>query len=106
METGCVIVLTTIASTADGNALASTLVGERLAACVNLLGEMDSIYRWRGAVETERERQVIIKTTLAKVDALKARLGELHSYDVPEFLVLPVVGGSEPYLGWLRNETA
>jgi periplasmic divalent cation tolerance protein len=106
METGCVIVLTTIASTADGHALASTLVDERLAACVNLLGEMDSIYRWQGAVETERERQVIIKTTAAKVEALRARLHELHSYDVPEFLVVPIVGGSEPYLGWLRNESA
>ena len=106
METGCVIVLTTIAAAADASALASTLVGERLAACVNVLGEMDSIYRWQGAVETERERQMIIKTTAAKVEALRARLHELHSYDVPEFLVLPIVGGSEPYLGWLRNESA
>ncbi len=106
METGCVIVLTTIASSVDGKAMASMLVGERLAACVNVLGEMDSIYRWKGSVEIERERQLIIKTTAARVDALRARLAEIHTYEVPEFVVLPISGGSEPYLGWLRDETA
>jgi periplasmic divalent cation tolerance protein len=106
METGCVIVLTTIGRSVDGRELASSLVSERLAACVNVLAEMDSIYRWQGAVETERERQLIIKTTQERVDALKARLHQIHPYEVPEFVVVPIIGGSERYLGWLRESTA
>jgi periplasmic divalent cation tolerance protein len=105
METGCVIVLTTIASTADGGALASILVTERLAACVNVLAEMDSVYRWKGAVDSERERQLIIKTTASRLDQLKARLHEIHPYELPEFIIIPVVGGSDQYLNWLREST-
>lgn len=105
METGCVIVCTTIGSTADGRELASILVNERLAACVNVLGEMESVYRWKGAVENDRERQLIIKTTAERLPALKARLHEIHTYDVPEFIVIPVIGGSERYLSWLREST-
>src|SRR4029453_5541236 len=106
METRCVIVLTTISRSVDGRELASILVSERLAACVNVLPEMDSIYRWQGAVETERERQVIIKTTEERVEALKVRLHQIHPYEVPEFVVVPIAGGSERYLGWLRESTA
>ena len=105
METGCVIVFTTIGSTADGRELASILVNERLAACVNVLGEMESVYRWKGAVENDRERQLIIKTTAERLPALKTRLHEIHTYDVPEFIVLPVIGGSDRYLNWLREST-
>jgi periplasmic divalent cation tolerance protein len=105
METGCVIVLTTIASTADGRELASILVTERLAACVNVLAEMDSVYRWKGAVDSERERQLIIKTTAGRVDQLKARLHEIHPYELPEFIIIPVVAGSDHYLNWLREST-
>ena len=105
METDCVIVFTTITSTTDGRELASILVTERLAACVNVLGEMESIYRWEGTVETDRERQLIIKTTAQRVAALKIRLHEIHTSEVPEFLVLPVISGSERYLNWLRDST-
>ena len=105
METGCVIVLTTIASTADGHELASILVTERLAACVNVLPEMESVYRWKGAVDTERERQLIIKTTVGRLEGLQERLHEIHPYEVPEFIVIPVVGGSDQYLSWLRQST-
>ena len=106
METGCVVVLTTIGHTTDSHTLAATLVTERLAACVNVLGEMESVYRWQGAVETDHERQLVIKTTADRVPRLQARLEELHGYEVPEFIVLPVVGGSETYLNWLRESTA
>ena len=106
METGCVVVLTTIGNTADRHTLASTLVAERLAACVNVLGEMESVYRWQGEIETDHERQLVIKTTADRVSQLQARLLELHPYEVPEFVVLPVVGGSETYLNWLRESTA
>ncbi len=106
MENDCVVVWTTIGSTADGRGMASILVTERLAACVNVLPEMESFYRWKGQVENDHERQLVMKTTVARVAALRARVHELHDYDVPEFLVLPIVGGSEAYLNWIRESTA
>ena len=106
MENDCVVVWTTIGRTADGRGTASILVSERLAACVNLLPEMESVYRWKGQVETDVERQLIMKTTAGRVQALKARVHELHDYDVPEFIVMPIVGGSEAYLDWIRESTA
>ena len=68
--------------------------------------EMESIYRWKGQVEADHERQLVIKTTVARVAALRARLHELHDYDVPEFIVMPIAGGSEAYLNWIRESTA
>ena len=106
MQTDCVIVWTTIGSETDGHALAATLVGERLAACVNVLPEMESTYRWKDAVEAERERQLVMKTTAARVPALEARVRELHPYELPEFIVLPISAGSAPYLAWIRDSTA
>jgi periplasmic divalent cation tolerance protein len=96
-----VIVLVTWPVAEDAGPTANTLVEERLAACVNLLPEMDSIYRWKNAVERERERQMVIKTTASCVNALMARIKQLHPYDVPEMLVLQVAGGSGDYLEWL-----
>lgn len=104
MDTGCVIVCTTVPEE-DGQGLAERLVDERLAACVNLLSPMESIYRWKGVVERARERQLLIKTTAERLPALETRLHALHSYEVPEILVLPVIGGSEKYLAWLRDST-
>ena len=82
------------------------LVSERLAACVNVHALMESVYRWKGDVESEQERQLIMKTTIQRVPALKARLLELHDYELPEFIVMPVVDGSEAYLSWVRESTA
>ena len=98
-----VLVLTTIAAEADGAALARTLVDERLAACVNVLPAMTSVYRWKGQVEQDREQQVVIKTTRDLLAALDARLRELHSYELPEFLVIATGGGSEAYLQWVEE---
>jgi len=106
MESDCVVVWTTVSPTADARRLATILVGERLAACVNVLAEMESVYRWKGDVEAASERQVIMKTTARRVPALQARVHELHDYQVPEFIVLPLVGGSEGYLDWIRESTA
>ena len=106
MENDCVVVWTTIGHTADGRDMATILVNERLAACVNVMSEMESTYRWKGQVETDHERQLVIKTTVARVAALRARLHELHDYDVPEFIVVPIAGGSEAYLNWIRESTA
>jgi periplasmic divalent cation tolerance protein len=104
-ETPHVIVLTTLPADADAGAFARALVEERLAACVNLLAPMESVYRWDGKVEREPERQLILKTSRARIDALWERVRQLHPYDVPEFLVLPIVDGSDAYLRWLAEST-
>ena len=96
-----VIVLTTFPADGDVDTFARTLVEEGLAACINILPPMTSIYRWKGAIETAGERQLILKTAAATVDRLQSRLKELHPYDVPEVLVLPVIDGSPGYLSWL-----
>jgi periplasmic divalent cation tolerance protein len=100
-----VIVLTTWPAARDADELARTLVDERLAACVNVLADMRSIYRWDEVVEIETERQLIIKTTSRQLRALQQRLTALHPYELPEFLVVPVAGASEAYLGWLQAST-
>src|SRR5918993_2769634 len=93
-----VIVLTTLPADAESGALGRTLVEERLAACVNLLPVMDSVYRWEGQVEHDTERQVIIKTSRDRVAALWDRIRELHPYETPEFVVLNIQDGSDAYL--------
>ena len=98
-----VLVLTTIAAEADGAALARTLVDERLAACVNVLPAMTSVYRWKGQVEQDREQQLVIKTTRDRLAPLEARLRELHAYELPEFLVIAADGGSDAYLAWVEE---
>jgi periplasmic divalent cation tolerance protein len=94
------IVLTTVGADADAGAIARTLVSERLAACVNVLPPMMSTYRWKGAVEQEREQQLVIKTSRSRLSALQERLRELHPYELPEFLVLDATG-SAAYLAWV-----
>jgi periplasmic divalent cation tolerance protein len=104
--TTAVIVLTTFP--ADGNVeqFASTLVEERLAACVNILPAMQSVYRWKGAVEKAGERQLIIKTTARRLRELKKRLPALHPYEVPELLIVLADSGGRDYLSWLSASTA
>jgi periplasmic divalent cation tolerance protein len=94
------IVLTTVGADADAAAIARTLIDERLAACVNILPAMTSVYRWQGKVEQDREQQLVIKTASDRVAALQARLRQLHPYELPEFLVLDATG-SDAYLAWV-----
>ena len=103
-EPDLVIVLTTIGADADAVALGRTLVEERLAACVNVLPAMTSVYRWAGTVEQEREQQMVIKTATGRVVALAARLRELHPYELPEFLVLDAAA-SDAYGAWVHDCT-
>jgi periplasmic divalent cation tolerance protein len=84
--------------------IARTLIDERLAACVNVHAPMVSIYRWKGAVEKDNERQLVIKTTRAALPALEKRLRELHPYELPELIVVSTSGGSEQYLAWVAAE--
>jgi periplasmic divalent cation tolerance protein len=104
-ETDYVIVMTTLPADADAATFAHALVEARLAACVNQLPVMESVYRWEGQVERERERQLVIKTSRARVVALWERVREMHPYDVPEFIVLPIVDGNEAYLRWVGEST-
>lgn len=96
-----VIVLTTVGADVNAGAMANTLVEEQLAACVNVLPEMTSYFRWRGVVEQAEERQLVIKTTSARLAALEQRLHEIHPYEVPEFLVIPIDAASDAYFKWL-----
>jgi periplasmic divalent cation tolerance protein len=105
MNAEYVVVLTTLPADADGEAFGRTLVDERLAACVNLLAAMESVYRWEGRVERETERQIIIKTSRDRLATLWDRVRELHPYEVPEFIVLQVADGNDAYLRWIGEST-
>jgi periplasmic divalent cation tolerance protein len=100
-----VLVMTTLPADVDAAAFGRSLVEERLAACVNLLPTMQSVYRWEGHVEQEPERQLIIKTTRDRTLALWDRVRELHPYEVPEFVVVPIVDGNDAYLRWIGEST-
>lgn len=104
-DADAVVVLTTLPLTADAADFGRTLVVERLAACVTILGEVQAVYRWQGDICEDRERQVLIKTTRERLEALEQRLRALHPYEVPEYLALPVAAGSAAYLSWLRDST-
>jgi periplasmic divalent cation tolerance protein len=95
------LVLTTTATAGEAARIGRTLVEERLVACATLIPGAQSIYRWQGQVETAAETLLLLKTAPALVEALEARLLQLHSYQTPEFLVLPVEAVSQPYLDWL-----
>jgi periplasmic divalent cation tolerance protein len=101
-----VIVLTTVGPEFDARGLAHALVENRLAACVNILPPIHSVYRWEGRVTSEAEQLLLIKTTESSVDALREELFSRHPYDVPEFLVLPVSSASTAYSAWLADSVA
>ncbi|PWT86938.1 MAG: divalent-cation tolerance protein CutA [Proteobacteria bacterium] len=98
------LVLVTCDKLREARRIAGRVVGQKLAACVNLLpGPVESIYRWQGKVEKAREWLLVIKTTQRRLPALEKEVKRLHSYDVPEFIVLPIDSGSKDYLGWLAR---
>ena len=99
-------VTTTVATREDADRLARSLVEERLAACVQVVGPIDSTYWWQGAVEVAQEWMCLVKTTEDRFDSLADRIRELHSYDVPEITAVPLVRGSAEYLRWIDAETA
>ncbi len=95
----------TAGSIDEARTIAADLVDRRLAACVNLVPGVRSIYRWQGAVEEDAEVLLLAKTGRTRCAALAARVQALHPYELPEILVLPVDGGSEPYLEWVLSES-
>ena len=99
------IVFVTVPSREDGERIADALVGEQLAACVNIVGPIRSIYRWQGEIARDDEHLLLIKTTRARYASLEARVKELHTYDVPEVVALPIEMGSAAYLEWIKSVT-
>ena len=102
----CWIALTTVSSRQEGERLANVLVEERLAACVNVIGPVASIYRWENKVERDQEALLFMKTTAAGVKPLQGRVLELHPYDTPEFLAFEVGAGFAGYLAWVVDSVA
>lgn len=98
-----VLILSTVGNEDDAVRVAKILVQERLAACVNLVPGLRSIYRWQGAVSDEEEILLLMKTTRERVDGLRDRLHELHPYEVPEFVVVEIASLGEKYGDWLRG---
>ncbi len=95
------IVLTTTGSGDEARKLAHALVERKLAACVNIVGPVDSVYRWKGAVESAQEWLLVIKTAAAQFEPLRDAIRELHSYELPECIAVDVEAGSAEYLAWI-----
>jgi periplasmic divalent cation tolerance protein len=104
MSEACVA-FSTFPSAEKAAEVARTLVEERLCACVNLTPPVRSIYAWKGAIEDDTETLAVIKTSADRFEALAKRIAELHPYEVPEVIALPIVEGHAPYLAWLLDST-
>ena len=101
-----IVVLSTCASAEEAQRVARALVEKRLAACVNVIPGVRSVYRWKDAIEDEEEVLLLIKTSRALLEELREEIERLHSYEVPEVIALSVVDGSERYLAWMNRELA
>ncbi|MFQ5709565.1 MAG: divalent-cation tolerance protein CutA [bacterium] len=99
------VIFVTTSSSAEAEQIARALVAEKLAACANIISSVHSIFRWQGQICEEKEALMVIKSTVANLHDIIARVKQLHSYDVPEVIALPIVAGSEDYLQWLHRET-
>jgi periplasmic divalent cation tolerance protein len=107
MVTEAIVVLVTCGSTREARKIARTLVEHKLAACVNLLPTaIESVYRWKGQIDSAREFLLIVKTTRKRFAAVQSEICRLHSYDVPEIIALPIISGSRDYLRWIAESVA
>ncbi len=100
------LVLSTIDSTKVAEQIAHHIVEERLAACVNIIPDITSVYKWKGALERTTESLLVLKTTQERLSQLIERIKELHPYELPEVIVLPIEGGHPGYLDWVASETS
>jgi periplasmic divalent cation tolerance protein len=103
--TDTVVIFVTAGSEAEAETIAQALVESRLAACVNILSPVRSIYRWEGKIADDREWLLLIKTQQERFPAVEAKVKALHSYQTPEVIALPIVQGAAQYMRWLKNET-
>jgi periplasmic divalent cation tolerance protein len=97
------LILTTAASDSEARKIATTLVERRLAACVNVVSRIQSVYRWQGKVEVAEEFLLIVKTVKARLETVQSAIRELHSYELPECVAIAVEGGSTEYLEWITD---
>ena len=102
---GVLVVYVTVPDAAAADAVVDALIPTSLAACVNIVPGLTSVYKWKGAVQRDAESLLIIKTTAGRLEALTAAVKAAHPYDTPEVLALPAVGGSADYLRWVADET-
>lgn len=100
-----ILVLSNCGSHEEARTIAQHLLEHRLAACVNIVPGVESVFHWQGKIETEQEWMLVIKTTRALFDRLKVALQKVHSYQVPEVIAVQIVDGSEDYLAWIEKET-
>lgn len=101
-----IAIFVTASSGQEAETIAKDLVGSRLVACANIFPEIRSVFRWKGEVQNEREVFLMMKSRTALFDRIERRVRELHSYEVPEIVAVPLVKGSPPYLDWVGEETA
>ncbi len=101
---GHLVVLITTGSTEEAQKIARALVEERRAACVNIVAPVQSVYRWQGEVQTDQEALLIVKTQAQALEGLAKRVKQLHSYEVPEVIALPILAGAEDYLRWIDEQ--
>ncbi len=104
--TDSIVIFVTAGSEAEAGKIATALVEEQLAACVNILGPIRSLYRWEGKVADDREWLLLIKTRDERFAAIEARVKALHSYQVPEVIALPIMAGAKGYMRWLRESVS
>jgi len=100
------VVCTTVGNIQDARKIAHTLVEEQLVACVNIIPNIESVYRWKGRIEEDSEYVLIAKTVDDNVKKTIKRIEQIHTYDLPDIIVLPVTGGLKDYLGYIVNETS
>ena len=101
-----VVVMVTAANSEEAKRISERAVESHLAACATMIPIVDSIYRWEGKLVSDRESLIMLKTTVAKLQALEAAIRDVHSYKVPEIIAMPVTAGSQQYLEWVRKETS
>ena len=106
MSTSCLVVLCTVPSTQKARDIAESVVQERLCACVNILDQVQSIFRWQAEIQNDPEVLMILKTTEQRYGDLEKRLQELHPYEVPEIIALPIAMGAQSYLDWLTSQVS
>ena len=100
-----IIVLITATSKEEADHIGTALVNEHIAACVNILPQIRSLFFWEGKLQDENETLIIVKSRLSQLDRIITRVKELHSYTVPEVIAIPLIGGSPEYLHWLNDST-
>jgi periplasmic divalent cation tolerance protein len=105
MEIEYIVVLVTVPNPESGQTIASRLLEDRLAACVNILPAIRSLYTWKSAVQDDTESLLVIKSRLALFERLAEAVKSIHPYETPEIIALPVLAGSAEYLTWIKEET-